>query len=40
MLGVKVIAGDLGIEDSYYFSRLFKKLMGVASNEYRNRFRR
>lgn len=32
---VKEIAGILGIDDPYYFSRLFKKLMGVAPNQYR-----
>ncbi len=37
---MKVIAGYLGIEDSYYFSRLFKKLMGVSPNEYRKRFQK
>jgi len=34
---VNEIASQLGIEDSYYFSRLFKKLMGVSPAEYRKR---
>ena len=38
--GLKAIAGYLGIEDCYYFSRLFKKLMGISPNEYRKRFKK
>lgn len=34
---VKEIAYAIGIEDHYYFSRLFKKLMGVSPLEYRQR---
>lgn len=34
---VNEISSHLGIEDPYYFSRLFKKLMGVSPNEYRKR---
>lgn len=34
-LGVGAIAGDLGYEDPYYFSRLFKKVMGVPPRDYR-----
>jgi AraC-like DNA-binding protein len=37
---VKEIGNNLGIEDSYYFSRLFKKLMGISPNEYRKRMSR
>jgi len=37
---LKVIAGHLGIDDCYYFSRLFKKLMGISPNEYRKRFQK
>src|SRR6476620_3863091 len=37
---LKIIAGYLGIEDCYYFSRLFKKLMGISPNEYRKRFQK
>lgn len=37
---VKEIANNLGIEDSYYFSRLFKKLMGISPIEYRKRMAR
>jgi len=36
---IKEIAGYIGVEDRYYFSRLFKKLMGVSPLEYRKRFR-
>jgi AraC-like DNA-binding protein len=34
---VKDIADAYGIEDPYYFSRLFKKIMGIAPTEYRRR---
>lgn len=34
---VKEIAYNLGIDDPYYFSRMFTKLMGVSPSEYRNR---
>jgi AraC-like DNA-binding protein len=34
---VREIAYNLGIEDLYYFSRLFKKVMGVSPNEYRKK---
>lgn len=34
-LGVADIARDLGYEDPYYFSRLFKKVMGVPPRTYR-----
>jgi AraC-like DNA-binding protein len=37
---LKVIAGHLGIEDCYYFSRMFKKLMGISPSEYRKRFQK
>lgn len=36
-LRVKEIAFKLGIEDPYYFSRLFTKTMGMPPNEYRDR---
>jgi len=36
-LRVKEIADKLGIEDPYYFSRLFTKLMGLSPNQYRSR---
>ena len=32
---VKEIAASYGIHDPYYFSRLFKKIMGVSPTEYR-----
>lgn len=32
---VKVIAGELGFEDPYYFSRLFKKVTGIAPVAFR-----
>jgi AraC-like DNA-binding protein len=34
---VKEISGRLGVEDQYYFSRMFSKLMGMSPSEYRNR---
>lgn len=34
---VKEIAGRLGIDDQYYFSRMFSKLMGHSPIEYRKR---
>jgi AraC-like DNA-binding protein len=37
---MKEVASFLGIEDSYYFSRLFKKVMGMSPVEYRKKFRK
>lgn len=37
---MKEISYGIGINDCYYFSRLFKKLMGVSPLEYRKRFRK
>jgi len=34
-LNVKVIAGRIGYEDPYYFSRLFRKVMGMSPANYR-----
>ncbi len=34
---VKEIAAALGVDDQYYFSRLFSKLMGLSPSEYRKR---
>ena len=36
---IKEIAARFGIDDAYYFSRLFKKLMGRSPLHYRQRFR-
>jgi AraC-like DNA-binding protein len=36
-LPIQDIALTYGIEDPYYFSRLFKKIMGISPSEYRNR---
>ncbi|RUO58631.1 helix-turn-helix transcriptional regulator [Pseudidiomarina insulisalsae] len=33
---VRTIAQNLGFDDPYYFSRLFKKVMGVAPSDYRD----
>jgi AraC-like DNA-binding protein len=33
---IRDIAGIYGIEDPYYFSRLFKRIMGVSPQQYRN----
>jgi AraC-like DNA-binding protein len=35
-LTVKDISGSVGITDPYYFSRLFKKVMGYSPTDYRN----
>jgi len=35
---VKQIAWQLGYEDQYYFSRIFKKQTGISPREYRKRF--
>ncbi len=35
-LSINEIAGELGFTDSYYFSRLFKKIIGVPPSEYRH----
>lgn len=37
-LTVKETADLLGYDDPYYFSRMFKSVMGVAPRHYRNRF--
>ncbi|MBK8045655.1 MAG: AraC family transcriptional regulator [Anaerolineales bacterium] len=34
-LSIKEIAQEIGYADSYYFSRLFKKIIGVAPSDYR-----
>jgi AraC-like DNA-binding protein len=34
-MAVKEIALDVGYGDSYHFSRLFKKTIGVSPSEYR-----
>ncbi|MBN8854581.1 MAG: AraC family transcriptional regulator [Sphingobacteriales bacterium] len=35
---VKEIANKVGIEDPYYFSRLFTKIMSMSPKDYRNKF--
>jgi len=35
-ISIKDVSLTLGYEDSYYFSRLFKKIIGVAPKQYRN----
>lgn len=34
-LRIKEISQEVGIEDQYYFSRMFRKVMGMSPNEYR-----
>ena len=36
-LRIKEISQELGIEDQYYFSRMFTKIMGLAPNDYREK---
>ncbi len=36
-LSVRSIASECGYSDPYYFSRLFKKVMGISPREYRSR---
>jgi AraC-like DNA-binding protein len=36
-LRIKEIAEKLGIDDPYYFSRMFHKLMGISPNQYRKK---
>jgi AraC-like DNA-binding protein len=36
-LRIKEISQELGIEDPYYFSRMFTKVMGLAPNDYREK---
>ncbi|MCC8410230.1 AraC family transcriptional regulator [Mucilaginibacter sp. UR6-1] len=37
---IKAVANSLGYEDQYYFSRLFKKFMGMSPEQYRSSARR
>lgn len=36
-LHIKVIADQLGVQDPYYFSRMFTKVMGMSPKQYRNK---
>ena len=36
-LRINEISSKLGIEDPYYFSRMFTKIMGISPQEYRNK---
>lgn len=36
-LRIKEISLELGIEDQYYFSRMFTKVMGIPPQEYRDK---
>ncbi|MEJ8302747.1 AraC family transcriptional regulator [Saccharibacillus sacchari] len=38
-LSIKEICHELGFKDPYYFSRLFRKIMGVAPSEYRKKLK-
>ena len=35
-IAIKLIASDLGYNDPYYFSRLFKKIVGLSPKQYRD----
>jgi len=35
-IAIKDIASGLGYSDPYYFSRLFKKLVGISPKQYRD----
>jgi len=37
---IKEICAELGFDDPYYFSRLFKKLMGISPANYKNQHKR
>lgn len=37
-LTVKQIAGEVGYEDAYYFSRVFRNVTGISPTEYRKQF--
>jgi len=37
-LSVRVIAEETGYDDAYYFSRIFKRIMGISPTEYRKGF--
>lgn len=39
-MSIKQICLELGFHDTYYFSRLFKKLMGLSPNKYRNNYKK
>jgi AraC-like DNA-binding protein len=34
---IKAIAGNLGVDDPYYFSRMFSRLMGMSPDQYRKK---
>jgi AraC-like DNA-binding protein len=34
-LTLKQIAGQVGFSDPYYFSRMFRKIVGMAPSDYR-----
>lgn len=37
---IKEICAELGFEDPYYFSRLFKKIMGISPAHYKNQYKK
>ena len=37
---IKEISTELGFEDPYYFSRLFKKVMGISPANYKNQYKK
>lgn len=39
-LSIKEICGKVGFDDPYYFSRMFKKLMGIAPSKYKSTYKK
>src|SRR5690606_34335878 len=39
-MNIKEICAVIGYEDQYYFSRMFKKLMGISPAKYRNHYKK
>lgn len=39
-LNIKEICIELGMDDQYYFSRLFSKVMGISPSKYKKQYRK